>query len=554
MWWYARMDERVGPVDTDALKTCLQAGVIDADSLVWKEGFAEWAPIRDVDELTPLLRSVPPPLPGPAAQSVRPAPVAMSDIDEAALPPASGATRERESTAGATTPAADVTAPRTGRWRRYWARMFDIWWESILVTGVLLAVLVAWSPAGGKVPGDYLSPYVLGVAVLPLALLLDVAVFGVFGNTPGKALLGLHVTDEQGSALRTGQYFGRNVGVWMSGLCLGLPLASFFSLVYQAHNVGKTGHTSYDEATGYQVLRARTGVFKPALFVFLAGCVIVVAGILAAVGKELLAAGPESTAQRAGHRRPASDVASARSSSRTAAVDDTSATGDTRCDSLFVGARTPTFVNAKLETRTTYLCWTGFAVMYSGVTRTPLWSAEHVTAAGLASSPPDVETRQHAADQLPASDRTGASDFEGSRYQAVPMTPPADLATATARYGAGSYANAAPIYDGPALEYWRNLGAGIRREASRRGDLYVISGTLFKGNDLQSLGGRVLVPTAFYKAIYDLRTASGAVYMVDNTAEAHTTVISLAELEKRAGMDLFPGVPPSVKRVVGTFK
>ncbi len=50
----------------------------------------------------------------------------------------------------------------------------------------------------------------------------------------------------------------------------------------------------------------------------------------------------------------------------------------TQCSESFYGGVYPEFINTKLSNKTQALCMDGFAVMYSGVSRTPLWSAEYL--------------------------------------------------------------------------------------------------------------------------------------------------------------------------------
>ena len=52
-----------GPYDPPGLEAQARAGTLTRESLVWAEGMAEWTPAGEVDELAPLFRSVPPPLP-----------------------------------------------------------------------------------------------------------------------------------------------------------------------------------------------------------------------------------------------------------------------------------------------------------------------------------------------------------------------------------------------------------------------------------------------------------------------------------------------------------
>jgi endonuclease G len=90
----------------------------------------------------------------------------------------------------------------------------------------------------------------------------------------------------------------------------------------------------------------------------------------------------------------------------------------------------PTLVNEKLADKTRELCYAGFAVLHSGVTRTPLWSAEHLTqdritaARGL--------TRQgefHPDPNVPEAERAELSDYARSGFDRGHMSPSGDMPT-----------------------------------------------------------------------------------------------------------------------------
>jgi hypothetical protein len=61
MWYYTVNNQPVGPVDEKKLKQLLTSQSLNANSLVWKEGMAEWRPLAQT-ELTKLLSgmTVPP--------------------------------------------------------------------------------------------------------------------------------------------------------------------------------------------------------------------------------------------------------------------------------------------------------------------------------------------------------------------------------------------------------------------------------------------------------------------------------------------------------------
>src|SRR3954453_4154228 len=53
------------------------------------------------------------------------------------------------------------------------------------------------------------------------------------------------------------------------------------------------------------------------------------------------------------------------------------------CPEHFAGGTIPALTNPRLAADTTPLCYRAFAVLYSGLSRTPLYAAEHLTAARI---------------------------------------------------------------------------------------------------------------------------------------------------------------------------
>ena len=48
-WFYARDNERQGPVTTETVRHLLQANAIDGDTLVWCEGMQDWSTLKEID-------------------------------------------------------------------------------------------------------------------------------------------------------------------------------------------------------------------------------------------------------------------------------------------------------------------------------------------------------------------------------------------------------------------------------------------------------------------------------------------------------------------------
>ncbi|TSE04698.1 MULTISPECIES: SPFH domain-containing protein [Aquimarina] len=64
-YFYALEGQQAGPVSFDQLKVLFANRTINKDVLVWKQGMANWTPLKDVEELKSFLGgNTPPPLPG----------------------------------------------------------------------------------------------------------------------------------------------------------------------------------------------------------------------------------------------------------------------------------------------------------------------------------------------------------------------------------------------------------------------------------------------------------------------------------------------------------
>lgn len=50
-WYYARGNERLGPVTAETIRHLMQAKAISGSTLVWCEGMKDWAPLSTIDDL-----------------------------------------------------------------------------------------------------------------------------------------------------------------------------------------------------------------------------------------------------------------------------------------------------------------------------------------------------------------------------------------------------------------------------------------------------------------------------------------------------------------------
>jgi len=102
--------------------------------------------------------------------------------------------------------------------------------------------------------------------------------------------------------------------------------------------------------------------------------------------------------------------------------------GAGECPAFYVDGRLPEIRNTKMAAATTELCYGVFGVMHSGITRTPLWSAEHLTAHNVdAAKTLSRENSFHPEARLPANYRAELSDYARSGYDRGHMAPNGDM-------------------------------------------------------------------------------------------------------------------------------
>ena len=96
---------------------------------------------------------------------------------------------------------------------------------------------------------------------------------------------------------------------------------------------------------------------------------------------------------------------------------------------------------------------------------------------------------------------------------------------------------------------WEGAESAVRTLAAQRGELYVVTGPVFEGGRLAALDGRVLIPTHVFKAVLDPRRRRAGAYLAPNVERGGWRLVSMAELRRLTGLDVFPGLPARAKQV-----
>ncbi|CAO4170685.1 Endonuclease [Methylorubrum aminovorans] len=218
------------------------------------------------------------------------------------------------------------------------------------------------------------------------------------------------------------------------------------------------------------------------------------------------------------------------------------------CPTMFADGRAPALTNPKLADRAVPLCFEAFAVLHSGASRTPLYAAERLTRRSV-SAARRVERADafHDEDRLPEDDRASLADYVRSGYDRGHLAPAGDMPSAVAQAESFSLANIVPQNRSLNRGLWAAIEESVRRLATERDEIFVVTGPVFEGRSVGAIKGRVLVPTQLFKAIYDPRTGEAGAYLAPNAAGAEWRAVPLTTLRDIAGLDVFPALPEATK-------
>lgn len=215
------------------------------------------------------------------------------------------------------------------------------------------------------------------------------------------------------------------------------------------------------------------------------------------------------------------------------------------CAATHPSGSAPT-VPAKLMASTVVRCRTSFEILHSGLTRTPLWVSERLTGDAVTAARALERVDRYRPDEsLPRDQRAELSDYRRSGWDRGHMAPNDDMPDDRSQQEAFELSNISPqspdLNRGP----WKELESDVRRYAARTGVAYVVTGVLFEGQEIDTLpGGRVAIPTSFWKAV--LGPKDGSVVMVAaNQDGARPVPMSIDAFVRRTGIDPFPSISRS---------
>ena len=260
------------------------------------------------------------------------------------------------------------------------------------------------------------------------------------------------------------------------------------------------------------------------------------------------------------------------------------------CRENFANGESPIVPNLKGQ-RARALCFNGFAVLHSGVTKTPVYSAEVLSRERIDAAKGLKRTNRFFADvRLPGAEKATLDDYQGSTFQRGHQFAAADAENEDSMAQSFSLANMVPQSPVNNSKTWAGLEKATRAYAHRaKGNVYVITGPAYipqscpfvlaakrmlaeqnlaipvsdsqivsqavqtagflapRSYDAQActIGAGVAVPSHLFKLVYDPTTQRAWAHWLENTDWARVSApISYDELVRRTGIEFLPGVHP----------
>ncbi|MGE8523497.1 MAG: DNA/RNA non-specific endonuclease [Acinetobacter pseudolwoffii] len=270
-----------------------------------------------------------------------------------------------------------------------------------------------------------------------------------------------------------------------------------------------------------------------------------------------------------------------------------SSSSNSACLDQFYRDVPPYLIRPSLKSDTYSLCFNGFNMMYSGVSKTPLWVAEALTVSRLSQKKIPREDSFHEETAVKPEHRATLADYRGSGYDRGHMAPNADMSNKAAQSDSFSLANMIPQAPKNNQQVWRELEEATRAIVTKqKQDVYVVTGPVFtpeylKKTNLSSISqertnckkqqekndkekpdqksnvnkklyndciaqitpnSEILVPKYVYKALYIPKTGVSGVYYAPNDNSLKVRIVSVCYLEEQLGINLFPQLTEEQKR------
>lgn len=221
--WIIRDGEKIGPMHDFEVRRKIEVRELPAETLAWHEGLSAWKPLGEIDLFAREFEG---------------------NSDAKVADPKS--TDFHHLASDAPTTEAQPAFPVSRYIRRFWARWFDLyvysgcWWFGM------------WA-AGQDIEAALFNPWITFFHFVPW-FVLEALLLHHWGTTPGKWLLGLAVTNQNGSQLDLAAAIRRSLRVLFTGIGFGWGLLALICQIISLFTARWLGTPLWDHTGGHRVV------------------------------------------------------------------------------------------------------------------------------------------------------------------------------------------------------------------------------------------------------------------------------------------------------------
>lgn len=205
---------------------------------------------------------------------------------------------------------------------------------------------------------------------------------------------------------------------------------------------------------------------------------------------------------------------------------------------------TPPVVSDDLPGDRFAVCFDGFAVLYSGQSKTAIFSAEYLDASMLERSKSvERKDRFYEEARLPSKYRSKLSDYYKSGYDRGHLFPAGNASSDEIMAQSFSLANMVPQDPSHNRGPWANsVERAVRNYVERtKGAVYIITGPIYDSTPDTIGDSEVWVPASMYKFVYDPNKHHAWGYLLENNNSSRVEgIYSYEQMVEATGIEFLP--------------
>lgn len=210
------------------------------------------------------------------------------------------------------------------------------------------------------------------------------------------------------------------------------------------------------------------------------------------------------------------------------------------CLTHFPESKPPSIQEELLPSDLRELCFDGFAILYSGESKTAVYSVARLNAEKIkkAKSIKRVD-RFYPEARLPAAYRATLADYAKSGFDRGHLFPAGDASSDEIMAQSFSLANIVPQNPSHNRGPWaKSVEQAVRKYVERaKGDVFVFTGPIYSGSEGALGKSKVKIPDSLYKFVYDREKHTAWGYILPNDAQSKVSgVYSYEEMVAAIGI------------------